>query len=293
MSAGDFSVSPPLARESGLPRAPTPVRLAFAVASLIAPTVVSRFVASRMFTPRRSNRSRAVPQATRTFCVAHNAWQLAVSIWGRQAPVVLLLHGWEGQSADWSDFVQPLLDAGLSVCTFDAPAHGKSTGTQTDVWDYAKAIHRVIGEIGAPAAIVAHSMGAAAGSIYLSELTSGMPRALVFLAPAGDLGREISQISYAIGLSSAAERHLRERVQKQVGCALAECSTSRALSTLQISPLVIHDVDDRVVPVDATHEIGARVKGSRVLITTGLGHRAILRSKDVISVVIGHIRSLV
>ena len=49
----------------------------------------------------------------------------------------LLVHGWEGRGAQLGSLVGPLVEAGLSVVAFDAPAHGDSPGNRLYLTDEA------------------------------------------------------------------------------------------------------------------------------------------------------------
>lgn len=278
-----------VAAKPSIRRAPVVVRGAFSLAGAVAPAAAARFVATRMFRPRRAGASDAELKPTRQFSIQHRDGQLEVYAWERSAPVVLLVHGWESRAEDLNKFVPKILEAGYSVCAFDAPAHGRSTGTETDVFDFADAIRSVVGAMGSPYAIVAHSLGAAATVIYLNELTSDTPSRLVLLSPAGDLGREISQICAAIGLSSKAQRELRKYAELRLGRFIDACSTSKNLPSIGVAPLIVHDADDRVVPVEVFRDIEDSVRSARMLITSGLGHRGVLRSNDVIAAVVSHL----
>ena len=52
-------------------------------------------------------------------------------------PTILLVHGWEGRALDFSEFIDPLVEAGYHVVAFDGPAHGESSGKQTHAPQFA------------------------------------------------------------------------------------------------------------------------------------------------------------
>src|SRR5205085_10246750 len=95
--------------------------------------------AARLFTsPRRHPRpareaavlatARAVTLDVVTRATGRDrAQRLAAWRWGT-GPTILLVHGWEGRGAQLGALVEPLVDAGFSVLTFDGPAHGDSSG---------------------------------------------------------------------------------------------------------------------------------------------------------------------
>ena len=69
---------------------------------------------------------------------------IAMWRWGsRDAPAVLLAHGWGGNAAQMRPFVFPLLQAGYRVIAYDQPAHGVSDGKLTGLPDFADVLAEV------------------------------------------------------------------------------------------------------------------------------------------------------
>ena len=60
----------------------------------------------------------------------------------------------------FSSLIDPLVKSGYRVVAFDAPAHGRSSGSHVDLMDHADAIMAVTGKIGPVYGIIAHSFGA-------------------------------------------------------------------------------------------------------------------------------------
>ena len=54
--------------------------------------------------------------------------------------------------------------------------------------------------------------------------------------------------------------------------------------------LILHDRDDRQVPVEQATEIAGVWPGSRVITTAGLGHQRPLRDPGVVTTVVQHLR---
>jgi pimeloyl-ACP methyl ester carboxylesterase len=280
---------------SALRPAPWPVRLMFGLGARLAPSAVGGFVARRMLRPARRPAEPVGPGEAEVLCIADRERQLHALSWGVPGQSwVLLMHGWEGRCADMQAFVAPLTAAGLRVVALDAPAHGESPGEQTDVHDIARAIAALAVQLGAPSAIVAHSLGAAASAVYLSEhqpTAPGAPTAaLALLAPGGDLEDEIERVAAALGLPPAAVEALRAQLQQHYRRRLADCSTRAALRTLNLRGMVVHDRDDRVVRHADGVAASRALAGARLLTTQGLGHRRILRDPQVIAEVVAFCR---
>ncbi len=281
---------------SALHPAPLPLRLMFGLCGRLAPAAVGDFVARRMLTPAHRAAKPVDPGSAEILRITDRERQLHALSWGVAArPWVLLMHGWEGSGADMMAFVAPLTAAGMRVVALDAPAHGDSPGTQTDVHDMARAIAACAERLGEPAAIIAHSLGAAASAVYLSERQCAQPReaerrgqteSLVLLSPGGDLDDEVSRVAATLGLPPSATAALRRRLEQHYQRPLADCSTRATLHRLSVRGLVVHDRDDRIV----AHADGAAacraLAGARLLTTQGLGHRRILRDERVVAEVV-------
>lgn len=266
-------------------KAPALVRASFFVAGTIAPDLSARFVAGRMFRPRRPVRAAAAAAAgaPRVGRMSLAGRQIATYQWGAAGPTALLVHGWEGCAFDFAPLIAPLQSAGWRLLAFDAPAHGSSDGVGTDVGEIAQVIGELLARVGPPQAIVTHSVGAAAAVLYLAEQSGGaMPRRLVLLAPGGDLEEEIARIAGSLGLPARAGRRLRGLVERRYGRPVAECSVGRSLAGCPVPTLMVHDELDPVVPIGEAERIAARAPHARLVRTRGLGHRRLLKDASVI-----------
>ncbi len=109
-------------------------------------------------------------------------FDLPVTTWGNAAqPLVFLMHGWGGHRGQLAAFADPLVAAGFSVASFDAPSHGDVPGTQASGYQMAAAIHTVLGGLGQPYAIIAHSLGTMAVALALQDWLAA--EKLVFFGP--------------------------------------------------------------------------------------------------------------
>src|SRR3970040_568544 len=108
-----------------LPRISTNVR--FAASALLFPEFAAG-VAERLFlTPPRTRDAAASALDlidARSSVLEHKGRHITMWRWGaREAPGVLLVHGWGGQAAQLPAFVFPLLRARFRVIAHDAPGH--------------------------------------------------------------------------------------------------------------------------------------------------------------------------
>ena len=262
--------------------------------------------AERLFTsPRRHprpDRERAVlatgRPSTVTVRLRAPRWHgttidLAAWRWGH-GPAVLLVHGWEGRGSQLGAFVAPLVAAGLSVVTFDAPGHGDSPDHRLYLTDVADSIEAVAAATGPLHGIIAHSFGAAAVLLAHSRNNVVAPRN-VMISPNVLIDDAVSRFARMVGLDDADRATLEARMVAHTGIP-AEALRLDNLVDADVrgdrgdSLLVIHDIEDREVMMDHGHALAAAWPNARILATTGLGHRRILRDDAVIATTVELLR---
>jgi pimeloyl-ACP methyl ester carboxylesterase len=202
--------------------------------------------------------------------------------WGH-GPAVLLVHGWEGRGSQLGAFVEPLVRAGLSVVAFDAPGHGSSPSSRLYLTDLADAITDVGASIGAPLhGVIAHSFGAA--GVLLAGTRNGFraPRN-VMVAPNVIIDDAVRRFARLVGLDDTDRIALEQRLAAHTGVPVATLRLDRLVAHRDESLLVIHDRDDKEVSFEHGERLAALWSGGRLIETTGLGHRRILRDESVLA----------
>lgn len=209
-----------------------------------------------------------------------------------EGPVVLLVHGWGEWAANLGAFVAPLVTAGYRVVGFDLPAHGRSSGTQTDALVTAAAVADAAASQGGVQAIVAHSMGAHAATTALHR---GLDvDAVALLAPAVRL-YGVEDFAEMLSLPPAAARGLRRTIERRYGTSVWEDLAADLLAReLRTPALIVHDADDDQIAPSDGRALSEAWQGSRLVVTEGLGHGRIIRDSAVIQQVIafldGHVK---
>jgi len=208
--------------------------------------------------------------------------------WG-VGPTVLLVHGWEGRGSQLGALVEPLVAAGLSVVTFDAPAHGSSPGNRLYLTDHADAIIDVAAAVGPVHAIVAHSFGAAATLLAHARGGVDAPRN-VMLAPNVLIDDSVRKFASLVALDEPDRLVLEDNLAAHTGIGIDSLRLDRLVGSRDAALLVIHDRDDREVPTLHAEKLAQAWGHARLVLTGGLGHRKILRDPAVIARVVDSIR---
>src|SRR5687768_17910446 len=171
-----------------LPKISTNVR--FAASALLFPELAGAWAERLFLTPPRPRDSAAAALDlidARSSFLEHKKRQIAMWRWGsRDAPAVLLAHGWGGNAAQMRAFVFPLLQAGYRVIAYDQPAHGVSDGSLTGLPDFAEVFGAVARHQGGIEAVIAHSLGGAGAALALAWGKATF-RKIVLVSPPSDL----------------------------------------------------------------------------------------------------------
>jgi len=265
------------------PLALTVMRGAFRLLSATAPGVASRVAADLFMKPRRyptPPREQAVLAHGTPFTVRLGA-SSEVRAWKfGEGPAVLLAHGWEGRGSQLTPFVAPLVERGYSVVTFDAPGHGASPGSRSSLPHFAWAVRGVADTVGSPQAIIAHSLGCAAATLALRDgLTVDR---LVFIAPPLNPRDYTARFGDILGLNAATVEGLQMRIEERFARKWSDYSLEESARLMTTPLLVVHDRDDRDTFWSEGAALAQAWPGARLTTTEGLGHRRILRDKNVI-----------
>lgn len=270
------------------PPAPGFVKIAFGLLSRIAPGAAARIAFRLWFTPPRTR----VSDSTRAFLATGDALELRVNgrhvaawSWG-SGPTIVLVHGWGGFAAQMQSFVAPFVREGFRIVAFDAPGHGQSGASrfgrrQSTFYDFGDVLADLSQRFDV-AGIVAHSGGCTAASL---AMRSGwrVPRA-VFVAPMASPLAYRRMFEQALGMTDGVARRFSTEVERRLGASWSEFEVPSVARVLATPPLlVIHDREDRETSWHEGAEIASAWPGARLVSTTGLGHRRLLRDASVVA----------
>lgn len=204
-------------------------------------------------------------------------------------PLVLLLHGWEGQASDMAVFVAPLRHAGFGVLAMDLPAHGASAGQQMSIPQAARALIAVGKALGPLHSAIAHSIGT---GVLAEALHAGLSvRRAVLIASPGHYERFARGFADAAGLDTHATEAMLGALQKMIGRDVRDISLPRRAPHLVQPALFIHSSDDRIAAVEDSLASAAAWPGARHIRADGLGHRRILSDPAVVAATIAFVKN--
>ena len=264
-------------------------RAELALVSTLAPQRAVDIAARHFSTPPRfehTARERELLSTGTRYDVASRRGRIAAWRFGRtDRPAVVLVHGWGGRGAQLGAFVPALLDSGYQVVLFDHIGHGHSEGAHSTLVHFWDGLDAVITELEARGTrihgFVGHSLGAAAVGAWLNDTQRTMRSVLI--APPISVERYSGYFARRLGIAESVRRQMQEHFERMLGRRWAEFELPGAVARVRAPALVVHDKDDREVSYGSGLSLARTWKDARLVTTTGLGHRRILRDPDVVA----------
>ena len=258
------------------------IKTTMGILSQFAPRTAAQ-VSSLLFTlpPRvpRPARERLVLESGRRHTIDSFGVSLAVWEWGA-GPLVVLAHGWAGRGSQLGAFVHPLVDAGYRVVTFDQPAHGDARGRTASLHSFAEGLRTVCDGFGGAHAIVAHSFGAMASIIAMRR---GLAvNRLVFVGPAAWTDTTVSDWGSKYGVTADVVGRVRQASEARYGIRWNDLLGRNLGRGLSQPLLILHDDNDREIPMEAVLALRDSWTGAEMVTTQGFGHNRILRAAPVV-----------
>ncbi len=194
--------------------------------------------------------------------------------------VVVLVHGWTGNSGTMTYVAEPLVAAGYPVFSVNVRRHGRSDNAPfVTIRHFRDDLRHALAETrrrrpDAPIAVVGHSLG---GSAALLAAAKGAPvDAVAVVAAPADLFEVTAGMFRDRGLpGNLMTRVLRPFWQRRAGEPFAGLDPGQRASELGIPVLVVQGELDARVPAEHARRI-ARNAGTEVVWIEGAAHKDIL-----------------
>ena len=209
--------------------------------------------------------------------------------WKNKGEKVLLAHGWSGRGTQLYAIAESLHQKGYHVISFDAPAHGKSSGKTTNILKWVAAIKTLNKRYGAFDIYIGHSLGSMAvlkfceGDINVKKIVT---------IGSGDQMRTIfDNYIKSVGLKPKTSELMKSYFQEKYNINIHEYDASHVVRNQQTPTLIIHDEDDQDIDINCAKSIHKQHPNASLMITKGLRHSRILRDENVIDKIISFIQA--
>ena len=191
--------------------------------------------------------------------------------WKGVKPTVLLCHGWESNAFRWRNLIQKLQEKGFTVISFDAPAHGASSGENLHVPVYEACTTALIKKY-KPEYVIGHSIGGLA--LLYSQYKDPQPfvKKVVSLGAPSELTEIMANYQEIVGFNNKVLKALDGYFKERFSFGIDDFSMSELAKNIDKEGLLIHDREDPIAPYSAAVSIQKNWKNAKLITTEGLGH---------------------
>jgi pimeloyl-ACP methyl ester carboxylesterase len=214
--------------------------------------------------------------------VEFSGFQIQTYKWGNGSKKVLLIHGWEGQSGNFAEIIDGLLQSDYTVFAFDGPSHGYSSKGPTSLMEFTRLVGVMIRRFEVDK-LVSHSFGGVATTYSLSTNPDIKIEKYVLLTAPDKFSERIDFVAKQIGISENVKRKLIARLQKETGMEVSQLNVSEFVKTIKVEQgLILQDKNDRIVPLSQSKAVHRNWKASVLEVVEGTGHFRILRDQKIV-----------
>lgn len=251
----------------------------------IAPKTAARLVADMIARPRGRNPTQPWELATG---VVGREVELRTGLharsWGETGPLMLALHGWRGRTTQFRPLAATLLERGIQTLALELPGHGVSVGDSATPRMLGELLVEVEHIVGPVHAAIGHSFGGAAlgaGLVY-----GFRPKRIVIVSAPTRVSRIPLLLAKTAGLPRPAMKEFVKILDRDAGRPSAELDLVSTAPAAGIPGLLIHDLEDAVIPYNEAQALANAWPTLKVMTTKGKGHRDILSAPDVVRAIV-------
>lgn len=204
--------------------------------------------------------------------------------YGNGTKKALLVHGWSGRGTQLSSIAESLKNLDYTIISFDAPAHGKSEGKQSNMTEFIDCIFELQKKYQYFDVIIGHSLG---GMATLNAISQGVKTQKAISIGAADIIMDIFEgFTESIKLPHKIALRMKNKFERTYNKKITDYDVNTAAKNIYIPTLIIHDTQDLNVPLHCAENIHKNLNNSKLYITKGLGHRKILGEKSVLNQIV-------
>lgn len=275
---------------------PLPFRIlksSFPFLETIAPWLAKKIVVRLFFTPFRFKPrpgEEDLIASAEEFHLEVNGQRVFGRSWGKGAMAVLC-HGWSGRGMQLRHFINPLVEAGYQVITFDAPGHGRSEGKESSLLEFKDSLFEISKKFGPIKLAIGHSLG---GASFMYAVREGLAvEQLITISTPTIPEKIVEEFLRRINGSQKMGGAIDEYVRKRTGNPFNHYSGVVNGAMIKDTPILsFHDHDDKEAGIEHAYALKEVHPTLEIIETQDLGHNRILKSPEVIQKVSDKARTL-
>lgn len=199
--------------------------------------------------------------------------------WLGKQETVLLVHGWESNSARWKKLIKSLEHKDYNIIALDAPAHGFSGGKTFNAILYSEFINVVVNKFN-PTTIIGHSVGGMASVFFQNKYKVPTIKKMILLGAPSEFTDVLKRYADMLGYNNRVVKQLNALIIERFGDPAEAFSTAKKLENITSKGLIIHDESDKIIPYSDALRIKESFKDNKFITTNGYGHSL---NNDVVS----------
>ncbi|WP_422106513.1 alpha/beta fold hydrolase [Winogradskyella sp.] len=256
------------------------------IASMLWPNGVTSFAYYQLTNPQvrklRENELSTLNTADQSI-LKFKGFDIQLYIWIGGAKSILLIHGWEGQAGNFSDLIKVLIERDYTVYAFDGPSHGFSSKGKTSLFEFTELVGLLIKKYKVKN-LVSHSFGGVATTYALYQNPEIAIDKYVLLTTPDKFIERIDDVCHMVGINDNIKKRLVERLENETGLSVLNLNVSDFVKSIHVNQaLIIHDKDDKVIPIQRSRNVHKNWSASMFMQIDGTGHFRILRTPSVIN----------
>ncbi len=198
--------------------------------------------------------------------------------------LIFLVHGWDSNAGSLSMFAFEFAKNNYRVISLDLPAHAKSQGTHTNLFECKDALIQLIKHVNPQQkfSIIGHSFGAAVTSYALAELDYKINK--IVLLSANNIMKVIfDDYQKLVGFNDKIYNQVSLWTKQNFNQSLEELILSDKIKIIKYDELlIIHDKFDKVLPFKSALEIKEAIPTTKIIAFEKIGHYRMLWNKEVL-----------
>jgi hypothetical protein len=202
---------------------------------------------------------------------------------------VIIAHGWGSRAGHFFLMAKYISNAGFRCICFDAPAHfsyGSSTNSnKSNMFEFGKAVCALAKNFTDVHAIIGHSLGAIASAFSISgylkfkEYKIKTEKLILISCPLS-LERIIYSFCNRLNLENDKFTELWNGLEEKFEFKVNDYQLNKAISQIESEVMLVHDEDDKDLPMTEFRKLELSVKPKKVFVSKGFGHDRIIANRQ-------------
>jgi pimeloyl-ACP methyl ester carboxylesterase len=214
--------------------------------------------------------------------ISFNDFDIQLYQWGNGHKKILLVHGWEGHAGNFAAIIERLLQEDYTVLSFDGPSHGASSHGKTSSFEFTDLVAALIKDH-QPTQLISHSFGSVASIIALGKNPDLKIDRYIGITVPNKFRERLEEIALYLGLPYIVVSRLITKIEAEHDIKVDEINVEDYAQKSSVEKaLLLHDTNDRVLPVEKSREVASKWPAARIIEVTETGHYKILTSEKVL-----------